>query len=133
MRVSLPFPPSFESEDACLTYGGEVERVDLDTKGGNVLLLELSSQVTLDESGLSKQTSQRMPYKMERYKLQQLHMHRLRTFPVPPSPTRTSLKVGVSAIVEIVFLFEEKRSVVYVKEVVCWKGQMGSREWCNDS
>jgi hypothetical protein len=35
------------------TYGVEVERVNLDTKGGNVLLLEFTSQVTLDESGLS--------------------------------------------------------------------------------
>jgi hypothetical protein len=34
------------------TYGVKVERVHLDTKGGNVLLLEFTSQVTLDESGL---------------------------------------------------------------------------------
>ena len=33
-------------------YGGETERVDLDTERGNVLLLELTSQVTLDEGGL---------------------------------------------------------------------------------
>lgn len=34
------------------SYGGEGERVHLDTEGGNVLLLEFTSQVTLDESGL---------------------------------------------------------------------------------
>lgn len=34
------------------TYGGEGERVDLDTESSDVLLLELSSQVTLDEGGL---------------------------------------------------------------------------------
>ena len=34
------------------TYRAEVERVDLDTEGGDVLLLELASQVTLDEGGL---------------------------------------------------------------------------------
>ena len=34
------------------TYGAEAEGVDLDTKGGHVLLLELASQVALDESGL---------------------------------------------------------------------------------
>ena len=33
-------------------YGVEVERVNLDTKGGDVLLLEFTSQVALDESGL---------------------------------------------------------------------------------
>lgn len=35
------------------SYGGESERVHLDTKSGNVLLFEFTSQVTLDESGLS--------------------------------------------------------------------------------
>lgn len=30
--------------------------MDFDTQGGDVLLLELSSQVTLDESGLSDST-----------------------------------------------------------------------------
>jgi len=33
--------------------GGETERVNFDTESSDVLLLELSSQVTLDESGLS--------------------------------------------------------------------------------
>jgi hypothetical protein len=35
-----------------VTYGVEVERVHLDTKGGDVLLLEFTSQVALDEGGL---------------------------------------------------------------------------------
>jgi hypothetical protein len=34
------------------TYGGEAERVDFDTECRNVLLLELSGQMALDESGL---------------------------------------------------------------------------------
>jgi hypothetical protein len=38
------------------TYGGEAERVNLDTKGRNVLLLELSGQMALDEGGLSGKT-----------------------------------------------------------------------------
>lgn len=33
-------------------YGAEAERVNLDTEGGHVFLLELASQVTLDEGGL---------------------------------------------------------------------------------
>ena len=33
-------------------YGREAERVDLDTESGDVLLLELTSQVALDEGGL---------------------------------------------------------------------------------
>lgn len=36
-----------------IAYGGEGKRVHLDTKGGNVLLLEFTSQVALDEGGLS--------------------------------------------------------------------------------
>ena len=35
-----------------VTYGREAKRVDFNTKGGHVLLLEFTSQVTLDESGL---------------------------------------------------------------------------------
>lgn len=35
------------------TYGGESKRVNLNTESGNVLLLEFTSQVTLDEGGLS--------------------------------------------------------------------------------
>ena len=34
------------------TYGGESERVDLNSQGGNVLLLELTGQMALDEGGL---------------------------------------------------------------------------------
>jgi hypothetical protein len=34
-------------------YRGELERVDFDTERGDVLLLELSGQVTLDEGGLA--------------------------------------------------------------------------------
>jgi hypothetical protein len=35
-----------------MTYGGEAERVNLDTEGRNVLLLELSGQMALDEGRL---------------------------------------------------------------------------------
>lgn len=35
------------------TYGGEAQRVNLDTEGGHVLLLEFTGQVALDEGGLS--------------------------------------------------------------------------------
>jgi hypothetical protein len=37
-----------------VTYGAESKRVNLDTKSSDILLLKLSSQVSLDESGLSK-------------------------------------------------------------------------------
>lgn len=75
-------------------YGGETERVNFDSEGRNVLLLELSSQVTLNEGGLSK--AQIVSFKapdVNRSCIAGL----LHTFPVPPSPTRTSLKVGTSA------------------------------------
>lgn len=35
-----------------IAYGVEVEGVHLDTEGGDVLLLEFTSQVALDEGGL---------------------------------------------------------------------------------
>jgi hypothetical protein len=38
--------------EGCNAYGRETERVDLDTESSDVLLLELTSQVTLDEGGL---------------------------------------------------------------------------------
>lgn len=44
-------------EDAA--YGGEAERVDLDTKSGDVLLLKLTSQVALDEGGLNANKKQK--------------------------------------------------------------------------
>jgi hypothetical protein len=36
-----------------VTYGGEAKWVNLDSEGGHVLLLKFTSQVTLDEGGLS--------------------------------------------------------------------------------
>ena len=36
-----------------MTYGGEAKRVNLDTQGGHVLLLEFTSQVALDKGGLN--------------------------------------------------------------------------------
>jgi hypothetical protein len=39
-----------------MTYGGEAERVNLDTEGRNVLLLELSGQMALDEGRLLSAT-----------------------------------------------------------------------------
>jgi hypothetical protein len=35
-----------------MTYGSEAERVNLDTEGRDVLLLELSGQMALDEGRL---------------------------------------------------------------------------------
>jgi hypothetical protein len=35
-----------------ITYGGEAERVNLDSECRNVLLLELSGQMALDEGSL---------------------------------------------------------------------------------
>lgn len=38
------------------SYGGESERVNLNTESSDVLLLKLSSQVALDEGGLYRWT-----------------------------------------------------------------------------
>lgn len=40
------------------TYGREAQRVNLDTEGRHVLLLEFTSQVALDEGGLLITVSQ---------------------------------------------------------------------------
>jgi hypothetical protein len=93
--------------------------VDLNTKGGDVLLLELSSKMSLDEGGLvGGRVSVRLlkvAWETNRSKILLLfgcpakgsdwELHRgdrefeearsVLTFPVPPSPTSTSLKVGV--------------------------------------
>lgn len=37
-----------------VAYRAETKRMDFDTKSGHVLLLELTSQVTLDEGGLQR-------------------------------------------------------------------------------
>ena len=81
-----------------MTYGGEGERVDLNTEGCDVLLLELSGQVTLDEGGLERGDMSAEASHGRAAKLAGAVLDCLRTFPVPPSPTRTSLKVGVSAM-----------------------------------
>ena len=71
-----------------LVYGAKPKRMDFNTQGGNVLLLELSSQMTLDESGLISRSASDSTG-------QNGFRRASRTLPVPPSPTNTSLKVGV--------------------------------------
>lgn len=57
VRVELSFWWFVSFAGYILTYGGETERVDLDTEGGHILLLELSGQMTLDEGSLCKLSS----------------------------------------------------------------------------
>lgn len=74
--------------------------MNLHTEGGDVLLLKLSSQMTLDERGLLKVSldefgsalSARMRA-LTRSAVVKGSVVSL-TLPVPPSPTKTSLKVG---------------------------------------
>ena len=54
LRRQLARVPLRADESGVVTYGGKAKRVDLDTKGGHVLLLEFTGQVTLDEGGLEK-------------------------------------------------------------------------------
>lgn len=68
-------------------YRGEAERVDFDTERGNVLLLELASQMALDEG--------RLWCLVSAYDAKVVSAFALLTLPVPPSPTSTSLKVGI--------------------------------------
>ena len=88
--------------------------MDLNTEGRNILLFELSSQMTLNESSLQyyQQSLGRdvrhLPRRRALQRGEDYLESRLRTFPVPPSPTSTSLKVGMlvaaSAILVVVVL-----------------------------
>ena len=93
------------AEEQRITYGSEGERVDLDTERRNILLLEFSCQVTLDKGRLRlgslvicyrvgmQPLSTAQPAQWPSCYRERSRIWR-RTFPVPPSPTSTSLKVG---------------------------------------
>jgi hypothetical protein len=104
----------YRAMEGRVTYGGETEWVHLDTEGRNVLLLELAGQMTLDKGRLwgrfvsigaiagimalfirRSGGAHRPPDSAKR----DVRVH---TFPVPPSPTSTSLKVGVAASAMVV-------------------------------
>ncbi len=76
------------------TYGAESQGMNFDTQSRDVLLLKLSSQVALDKGGLLT-TWWSVMYLRKLGGCAMLN-GRERTFPVPPSPTRTSLKVGMA-------------------------------------
>jgi hypothetical protein len=98
------------------TYGGEAERVHLDAERRNVLLLELSSQMALDKGRLGALLAESASRSTQ---------HDAgwwgRTFPVPPSPTSTSLKVGVPPCAEA--------SAIVEGGLLWWRG--GGRKSCS--
>lgn len=71
--------------------------MDLDTQRGNVFLLEFTSQMTLDECSLLQACQNVLMIGIET----------VITFPVPPSPTRTSLKVGMPLAALFASMFAE--------------------------
>jgi hypothetical protein len=108
-----------------MIYRGEAERVNFDTKSRHVLLLELAGQVALDEGGLAEEKNCKvstMPLILRRGTSPRPSPSRdcwgcrknarmvypwemsFHTLPVPPSPTRTSLNVGVSVADAIVIV-----------------------------
>lgn len=94
--------------------------MNLNTKSCDVLLFKLSSQMTLDECSLCRGQSavaiaDAPPVPSKGRNLPNIRRladlpSSIRTFPVPPSPTRTSLKVGTCAVV----------SAMVVVMIVCW-------------
>lgn len=58
--LAFRFPFTNSCSDEGQTYGGEAKRVHLDTQGGHVLLLEFTSQVTLDKGGLEGREKDRV-------------------------------------------------------------------------
>jgi hypothetical protein len=83
---------------AFLMYRGETERMDFDTKRRDVLLLKFAGQMAFDESCLLSRLEPMT-------QLQGVAWMRFLTLPVPPSPTRTSLNVGVPEASAIVLRF----------------------------
>lgn len=93
-----------------VSYCGEAKWVDFDSQGRDVLLLELSGDVTLHESSLewlavlavhievaraiTAQSRGCTPRRLGRCCPGRQGRVECLTLPVPPSPTRTSLKVG---------------------------------------
>jgi hypothetical protein len=79
------------------TNRGKAKGMDFNAEGGDVLLFEFTCKMTLDERSLHRTNVISLPYIKTAY--------RCLTFPVPPSPTRTSLKVGgASAMIVYVLL-----------------------------
>jgi hypothetical protein len=90
------------------THSGEAKRVNLNTKRCDVFLLKLAGQMALDEGGLlyplsalSNQLSASSQWLRNTATARKAIIEtgfrivrHLLTFPVPPSPTSTSLKVG---------------------------------------
>ena len=118
---------SGKQEHTRCPYRAEFERVNLDAQSSNILLLEFTCQVTLDEGGLRKViVSSCTSYPPRWARLQSTSTARIdqaaaaleraifHTLPVPPSPTSTSLKVGIVGCSAIVFLKELLGSFVLV-------------------
>lgn len=111
------------------TYGSEAERVDLDTEGRNVLLLEFSGQMALDEGCLQgdvvSEGSLLVSYEdiclssasggHRKPNVARRACTGVVTFPVPPSPTSTSLKVGMLPCAE---------ASAMVVDLLWWRGDL---------
>ena len=99
------FPEQQLASKKCKTVGihNNEDWLHLHSKGSHVFLLKLSSQMALHESCLSWriraefQGMIRLKHSWRAYLL-------LENLPVPPSPTSTSLKVGMSSPVAILGL-----------------------------
>jgi hypothetical protein len=122
LQVSSASATAHAQWAARATYGGEAERVNLNAQRGHVLLLELASQVALDEGGLEHHhvNIQDEPISVHSATPQSPQARTLSrsssqlTLPVPPSPTRTSLKVGTwdaSAMVGGCVLIDARRKL----------------------
>lgn len=87
-------------------------KLDLNTESRDIPLLKLAGQVTLDEGGLREERWLVFGCSFAR------GVRRLLTLPVPPSPTRTSLKVGMLACGAAIFYIVIVRKLFGVSGIV---------------
>ena len=98
------FPEQQLASNKCKTLGIHIEEwLHLHSKGCHVFLLKLSSQMALHKSCLSWRIRAEFQG-MIRLKHSWWADLLLENLPVPPSPTSTSLKVGMSSPVAILGL-----------------------------
>lgn len=98
--------------------------MDFDTESGHVLLLELAGQMALDEGSLQTEVNISIDGRCASASSRRgargddkrpVGYRERQTFPVPPSPTSTSLKVGTccAAASAMVLMCEECGEVWY--------------------
>ena len=98
-------------ESHCPSVSMEDEWMDFNSQSCNIFLFKLTSQVTFDKSSLKKWF---MKISMSHNNYSCMINFNL-TFPTPPSPTKTSLNVGISSCAIFPFFYALNMKKYYQK------------------